>query len=157
MKFHPVEVGPFLKEIVDGFKGRFKERNCHVVMSIDDSPTLNIDRRMMDMVINNLISNALRYSPPGKDLKIKIKNNSKRCNISFEDSGFGIDRSDLKKIFRKFYRVQSPDTRNIAGAGLGLFISHEIVKNHKGKLMASSDGRGRGATFLISLPLKFGY
>ena len=73
LKFHPVEVGPFLKEIVEGFEGRFKERNCHIEMNVDDSPTLNIDRRMMDMVINNLISNALRYSPPGKDLKIKIK------------------------------------------------------------------------------------
>ena len=154
LKFHPVEIGPFIQEIIDDFQGRFREHECHVDLNMVDLPTLSIDRRMMDMVINNLIGNALRYSPRGSKLRIEVKNNSKTCYISISDSGFGIDKSDLKKIFRKFYRVQSPDTQNIAGAGLGLFISQEIVKKHKGKLMAFSDGRGRGATFRISIPLK---
>ena len=153
LKFNPVEIGPFLKEIINSFQARFKERDCYIEMDIVDSPTLNIDRRMMDIVINNLIGNALRYSHPGSDLEIEVKNNSKTCDISFKDSGFGLDRGDLKKIFRKFYRVRSNDTLNIAGAGLGLFISKEIVKNHKGKLTVSSNGRGRGSTFRISLPM----
>ncbi|HIE80540.1 MAG TPA: sensor histidine kinase, partial [Nitrospinaceae bacterium] len=60
---------------------------------------------------------------------------------------------DMKKIFRKFYRVQNKDTQNIEGAGLGLFISSEIIKNHKGRLKVSSSGRGKGSIFSVLLPV----
>jgi signal transduction histidine kinase len=72
--------------------------------------------------------------------------------VNFEDQGFGFEKKDMKKIFRKFYRVQNTDTQNIEGAGLGLFISSEIVKNHNGRLKVSSPGRGQGAIFSVQLP-----
>lgn len=156
LNFLPIEIGPFLEEMMNSFQGRFKERKCATKLEIFDSPTLNIDKRMMGMVINNLINNALRYSSVGSGLKVCVKNNGKFCNIQIIDSGMGIDKSDLKKIFRKFYRIQNRDTKNIAGAGLGLFISHEIVKNHKGKLIVDSFGKGRGSTFTVALPLATG-
>ena len=72
------------------------------------------------------------------------------------DNGIGFEKKDMKKVFKKFYRVQNKDTQNIEGAGLGLFISSEIVKNHKGRLKVMSPGRGQGSVFTVSLPISRG-
>ena len=76
--------------------------------------------------------------------------------IDFSDKGFGFDKKDLKNVFKKFYRVQNEDTQNIEGAGLGLFISREIVRNHKGRIRVTSLGRGLGSVFTVSLPVSRG-
>ena len=112
-----------------------------------------LDKRALSMVFNNLVGNALRYSPVGSPLKIHLHKNGKYWEVDFKDQGFGFDKKDMKKIFRKFYRVQNKDTQNIEGAGLGLFISSEIVKNHKGKLKVFSSGRGKGSVFSVLLPV----
>jgi signal transduction histidine kinase len=62
------------------------------------------------------------------------------------------DKKELKKVFKKFYRVQNQETQNIEGAGLGLYISRQIIKNHKGKINVFSEGRGKGTHFMLSLP-----
>jgi len=100
-----------------------------------------------------LIANALRYSPAGTVLTIAVRRDQKFCIIDFIDQGFGFDKKELKKVFKKFYRVQNKDTQNIEGAGLGLFISSEIIKNHKGRLKVSSSGRGKGSIFSVLLPV----
>ena len=108
------------------------------------------------MVFNNLIGNALRYSPVGSALKIHLHRKGRFWDIDFADQGIGFDKKDMKKVFKKFYRVQNKDTQNIEGAGLGLFISHELVRNHKGKLRVASLGRGKGSVFTVSLPISRG-
>jgi len=153
MQFQPVDLGSFLREVVKGYKRQFEEKNCRVKLEIEASPTLNLDQRALSMVFNNLISNAIRYSPRGSTLSIYLHKNGKYWEVNFEDQGFGFDKKDLKKIFRKFYRVQNEDTQNIEGAGLGLFISSEIIKYHKGQLKVSSLGRGKGSVFSVRLPL----
>ncbi len=154
LKMLPVKMDEFLQETIRGNEGRLKAKDFNWQINIVDSPTLLIDKRMMGMVFNNLLGNALRYSPSGSGLKIEMKNSGKNCEIKFQDSGIGIDKKDLKKLFRKFFRVQNNQTQNIEGAGLGLFISKEIIKNHKGKLMVFSEGIGKGATFTVALPLR---
>jgi len=153
LKMLPVKMDEFLKETIQGNESRLKAKGCNWQVNISDSPTLLIDKRMMGMVFNNLLGNALRYSPSGLDLKIEMANSGKNCEIKFKDSGIGIDKKDLKKLFRKFFRVQNNQTQNIEGAGLGLFISKEIVKSHKGKLKVFSEGLGKGTTFTVALPL----
>ena len=117
------------------------------------SPTLHVDKRAIRMVFSNLLSNALRYTPEGGPITIRVTAQKKFCVIEFIDSGVGLVKKDLKKIFRKFYRVQDKETQGVEGAGLGLFISREIVKNHKGKIEVYSQGKGKGSTFAVSLPL----
>jgi hypothetical protein len=82
-----------------------------------------------------------------------VRQDEKFCNIDFIDQGFGFDKKELKRVFKKFYRVQNQETQNIEGAGLGLYISRQIVKSHKGKIHAFSEGRGKGTRFMVSLPL----
>ena len=131
-----------------------EEKRCEIQWEINDSPTLRMDGRAMRMVFNNLIGNALRYSPKGSPLTIRMGTHKKFCDIDFIDQGFGLERRDLKKIFKKFYRVQNRDTQDIEGAGLGLFLSNEIVKNHKGQIRVHSEGKDKGTVFTVALPLQ---
>ena len=153
LQFQPVNLEVFLAEVIKGYKRQLEEKKCFVNLKREDSPTLNVDPKALRMVFNNLISNAIRYSPVGSTLTIHLHKIGKYWGIDFEDQGFGFEKKDMKKIFRKFYRVQNTDTQNIEGAGLGLFISSEIVKNHKGRLKVSSPGRGKGSLFSVLLPV----
>jgi len=153
LQFQSVNLGDFLQDVVKGYKRQFEEKQCLLDLKLDSSPVLSIDKRALRMVFNNLISNALRYSPGGSLLNIHLHQTEKYWEVNFEDQGIGFDKKDMKKIFRKFYRVQNNDTQNIEGAGLGLFISNEIVKNHKGRLKVSSPGRGKGSIFSVLLPV----
>ena len=153
LQFQSVNLGDFLLDVVKGYKRQFEEKQCSLDLKLDSSPTLSMNKRALRMVFNNLISNALRYSPAGSLLNIHLHKIGKYWEVNFEDQGIGFDKKDMKKIFRKFYRVQNEDTQNIEGAGLGLFISSEIVKNHKGRLKVSSPGRGKGSNFSVLLPV----
>ncbi|MEK9628320.1 MAG: HAMP domain-containing sensor histidine kinase [Nitrospinota bacterium] len=151
-----VDLGQFLSEVVKDHKRQFDERKCEVKLQLEASPMLTLDKKGLQMVFNNLISNALRYSPAGSPLKIHLHRTGRFWDVDFVDKGFGFDKKDLNKVFKKFYRVQNEDTQNIEGAGLGLFISREIVRNHKGKLRVMSPGRGKGSVFTVSLPVSRG-
>jgi signal transduction histidine kinase len=153
LQFQPVNLGAFLGEVIKGHKRQLEEKKCLVDLKLEDSPIMNLDQNALRMVFNNLISNAIRYSPVASSLKIHLHKNDKYWEVDFKDQGFGFEKKDIKKVFRKFYRVQNEDTQNIEGAGLGLFISSEIVKNHKGRLKVSSPGRGRGSIFSVLLPV----
>jgi len=153
LQFQPVEMGAFIREVVLGLKRQFEERNCQVKLEGEEDLILLLDQRAMRMVFNNLIGNALRYSPVGSPLTIRMQKNKKYCEIEFIDQGMGLDKRDMKKIFKKFYRVTNKDSQNIEGAGLGLFISNEIVRSHKGQMRVFSEGRGKGSVFTVALPL----
>lgn len=152
-EFHPVDLKTFLGEVVESHERLFQERHCRVHLQDEEMPEVRLDKRAMRMVFNNLIGNALRYSPSGSSLKITMRQKAGRCHIAFQDQGIGLSEKERKRIFRKFYRAQNPDTTNIPGAGLGLYISREIVKNHGGRITVASEGRGKGSTFTVSLPL----
>lgn len=155
LKFLPVNMGPFILEVMESYKHRFEEKGCETKIDIIDSPVLNVDKRALRMVFNNIISNALRYSPAGSDFTLRMENNRRYCEIKFIDTGIGLEKKDMRNILKKFYRVQNHETENIEGAGLGLFIAKETVKNHKGKFKVDSPGRGKGSKFTVFLPLKF--
>ena len=151
-----IDLGQFLSEVVNDHKRQFEEKKCEVKLQLEASPVLILDKKALQMVFNNLIGNALRYSPAGSSLKIHLHRTGRFWDIDFMDKGIGFEKKDMKKVFKKFYRVQNKDTQNIEGAGLGLFISHEIVKNHKGRLKVMSPGRGQGSVFTVSLPISRG-
>lgn len=153
-QFKPVELEKLLGELLKGYERQFKERECEARLDMQDSPVLYADDRALRMVFSNLLSNALRYTPNGGPITIRVKKREKYCDIEFIDSGVGIEKKDIKKIFRKFYRVNDKETQGTEGAGLGLYISREIMKNHKGKIEVRSEGKGKGSSFVVSLPLK---
>ena len=153
LQFNSVDVVSFLRETIEYHKRLFEDKQCQIQLKFDNQPKIRMDIRAMRMVFNNLIVNALRYSFTGSSLIIHVRQDEKFCNIDFIDQGFGFDKKELKRVFKKFYRVQNQETQNIEGAGLGLYISRQIVKSHKGKINAFSEGRGTGTRFIVSLPL----
>jgi len=107
------------------------------------------------MLIMNLIANAIKYNRsdiPKIDITFKTK--KKKLHISFEDSGIGIDKRDLQRIFKKFYQVGRSDNMTAKGSGIGLSLVQNIAKIHKGKVTARSKGAGHGSVFTVQLPYK---
>jgi signal transduction histidine kinase len=153
LQIQSVEMKPFVEDVFQSHRRQFEEKNCKAELEIEDAPTLNVDKRAMRMVFNNLIGNALRYTPTGRQFKIRMHKQDNFCNIDFIDEGLGMDEKDRKKVFKKFYRVRNKETHNIEGAGLGLYICQEIVKNHNGHIEVKSEGRGKGCVFTVSLPM----
>jgi len=151
-QFSSVDIVSFLQETIAHHQKLFEDKQCVIQLKFNDYVKVSIDGRAMRMVFNNLIANALRYSLAGTVLTIAVRRDQKFCIIDFIDQGFGFDKKELKKVFKKFYRVQNQETQNIEGAGLGLYISRQIIKNHKGKINVFSEGRGKGTHFMLSLP-----
>lgn len=112
---------------------------------------VEIDTDKMTQVIDNIVNNAIKYSPDGGVITCRLLETNKHIIISISDEGLGIPRKDIKKVFDRFYRVDKARSRKQGGTGLGLSISKEIVEQHKGRIWVNS-AEGRGSTFYISLP-----
>ncbi|MFC2043435.1 ATP-binding protein [Chloroflexota bacterium] len=117
-----------------------------------DLPTILGDQNLMSRVINNLVSNAVRYTPKGN---IKVRTYKSDCQIylSVHDTGIGIESGDLPHIFERFYRGQGVRQSKVHGTGLGLSIVKEIVEQHDGSIEVNSEF-GKGSTFKLMLPIK---
>ena len=108
------------------------------------------DEKHIKHIINNLISNAVKYSLPPSPIEIKIELENNTVNLSVSDQGIGIPKKDFDMIFEPFYRGEN--TEHISGTGLGLSIIKKAVEMHKGEIIVESE-EGKGSTFKIILPL----
>ena len=105
------------------------------------------------IVIINLLSNALKFTPPDGHINASVKQTGDFIEIRIEDSGSGINPKFLPHIFDRFSQSDSSTTRKFGGLGLGLAVSEHIVKLHNGTIEAKSEGEGKGSTFSVKLPL----
>ena len=112
---------------------------------------VEIDTDKMTQVIDNIINNAIKYSPDGGKITVSMKTTEIQMILSISDEGLGIPKKDLPKIFDRFYRVDKARSRAQGGSGLGLAIAKEIIKQHHGFIWAKSE-YGKGSTFTIVLP-----
>lgn len=112
---------------------------------------VEIDTDKMTQVIDNIINNAIKYSPDGGKITVSMKTTETQKILSISDEGLGIPKKDLPKIFDRFYRVDKARSRAQGGSGLGLAIAKEIIKQHHGFIWAKSE-YGKGSTFTIVLP-----
>jgi len=121
----------------------------HVGRSI---PPVNGDRNNLEAVFTNLVNNAIKYTPEGGEVTTRIKAEGKNVRVEVSDTGIGISKKDLPRIFGRFYRVKSEKTRQIVGTGLGLCIVKHIVEAHLGTISVESD-EGGGSVFTVVLPV----
>ena len=101
------------------------------------------------MIFDNLIDNAAKYTSEGGTIHLLIEAIEQHIIIRIADNGMGIEKGNLRKVFNKFYRIERNSLKKVHGSGLGLYVSHSIVKAHQGKIYATSEGPGRGATFSV--------
>lgn len=103
-------------------------------------------------VLRNLLENAVLYSPGVPEMELALKRNGKWAELSLKDQGRGLEQSQLRKIFNRFYRVEQPNER-VRGTGLGLYIVQSVIRDCGGTVQAASDGPGTGCTITLQLPL----
>ncbi|WP_223070463.1 cell wall metabolism sensor histidine kinase WalK [Paenibacillus caui] len=141
-----------LEDVEDRFSFQMKQKGITSSIRIgEDVGTVWMDRDQIDQVLDNLVSNAMKYSPEGGTIMIEAVNDSDgMVQISVEDNGIGIPKKDLSRIFERFYRVDKARSRNMGGTGLGLSIAREIVMAHGGAISLHSElGKGTKATFTL--------
>ncbi len=124
-----------------------------IKFSGDAGCDIMLDRNSIKTVFDNLVDNSIKYSVAPLEIMVKFKRSTKKTEIEFSDNGIGIPHDQIKKIFQKFHRIYDKDIPNVKGTGLGLYVVREIIKNHKGKVFAFSEGKGKGAKFKIELPI----
>lgn len=119
-----------------------------------DAPSVAVmaDVGEVTSAIMNLIDNAVKYSGDVVDVTVDVRRDAERVVVSVRDKGEGLPAAEVKRIFRRFYRVPGPLTRRVPGTGLGLFIVGHAARRHGGRAWATSDGAGLGATFHLELP-----
>jgi len=112
-----------------------------------------IDRDALRIVFNNLVDNAIKYSVDAVRISVRLIQDEKTISIEFADRGVGIAPKNQKKIFNKFHRIYGTNMPNVKGTGLGLYWVKEIIKYHGGRVTAFSEGKNKGSTFTIELPI----
>ena len=142
----------FILNRFDKMRSQEQEKKYELVRDYPiTSVWIEIDTDKMTQVIDNILNNAIKYSPDGGKITVSMKTTDDQMILSISDQGLGIPKEDLPKIFDRFYRVDKARSRAQGGTGLGLAIAKEIVKQHNGFIWAKSE-YGKGSTFTIVLP-----
>ena len=144
------EMNELLSEIVEDF---LLITTSHDVLLVPSPLTyVHADRDKIGQVISNFLNNAVKYSPNGKNIKLSCAGVEGMVKVGVSDEGMGINTYDQEKLFDRYFRVESTQTQQISGFGLGLYLSAEIIRRHKGEVWVESE-IGKGAAFYFSLPL----
>ena len=142
----------FILNRFDKMRAQDEEKKYELVRDYPiTSVWIEIDTDKMTQVIDNILNNAIKYSPDGGKITVSMKTTDDQMILSISDQGLGIPKEDLPKIFDRFYRVDKARSRAQGGTGLGLAIAKEIIKQHNGFIWAKSE-YGKGSTFTIVLP-----
>jgi signal transduction histidine kinase len=142
-------------ELVETCVGRARllaERK-QIRIEVEPLPDENLtgDRELMEYAVYNLLTNAVKYSPPDTTVRVAGARDRGRLRLSVKDEGIGMDRHEVKRIFQKFYRTNSAEKSGEAGTGIGLSIVEQIVIEHGGTIEVTSSP-GRGSCFTLVLP-----
>src|SRR4030042_3631766 len=149
-----LDVAEILKRTVELIQPQAQDKNIALHVKIDDNlPVISGNRSSVEALFINLISNAIKYTPPGGKVNVEMGENAQNVQLEVNDTGIGVEDVDFPRIFDKFYRVRSDMTKNISGTGLGLSIVKSVVDANYGTINIESKV-GEGTTFTVLLPAK---
>jgi two-component system phosphate regulon sensor histidine kinase PhoR len=152
VRHDPVLLGEVVKGVLLQLENMAQEKNIDVLLEIpQDIPLVKGDSGRLTQVFMNLIHNAIKFTPHGGKVGVKVTSMGEDCLVRVTDTGIGISAQDLPKIFNKFYQVDSSSTRQQSGTGLGLSISRQLITAHGGEMWVNST-KGKGTTFSFTLP-----
>ena len=145
---------PILEQTVKNYEVIAKEKGIEFTLKLPEAelPFLKLDTEKIGIVFDNLIDNAIKYTIPGGKVAVQVSIDKKYVVIEVEDTGIGIPKAQFHRMFTKFFRAVNAQLAETSGTGLGLYVSYNIVKRHKGTLSFESR-EGEGSTFILSLPL----
>ncbi len=153
LKKENIFLGEILQVVHYNFKLLAAQKKQKLHLNIESEEEIQVDRNRIQEVFENLISNAIKYAYPGTDIFIHMATRSDKIRVAVRDEGQGLNETDKNQLFTKFARLSSTPTGKERSAGLGLFIVKTLVELHKGSVWAESEGKDKGSTFIIELPL----
>jgi len=154
LEMKTVDLAHILRECIEANLPKAVEKAMNVSTDIPETfPNLYGDELRLSQIFNNLISNAIKYTPPEGDVRIYVEKQNQVVRVSVQDTGLGISPEDKAQIFDRFYRVRRPETDSIEGTGLGLAIVKSLVEAHQGEITLVSQ-LNKGSTFHVTLPIE---
>jgi len=144
-----------ISEVIFESEPKAKDKNLYLKFEKPkiSFPKILVDRQRIREALTNIIDNAIRYTQKG-GINIKLESANKRVRIIIADTGEGLTKEEISKIFEKFSRGTAGTKFWVEGVGLGLYLARKFVELHGGKIWAESEGKGKGSTFYIELPIK---
>ena len=148
------DLAKIVSNIVEKMREEISKKNMSITTNLEKNVFCFCDPMRIEQVLTNLLVNAIKFSIEGSGkISVKLYSKNDQGRIVVKDNGIGIVEDKLKKIFVKFYQVDSSSTREYGGTGLGLSVCKGLIENHGGKIWAESEGRNKGAEIHIRLPL----
>ena len=141
-----------IEDVVSNHYLEALDKGVSIEISADAKPVVRVDRIKFAEVVDQLIHNAIKYSPQEGKIVINIYSQNNRCGFSVTDFGLGFSPAKRDKLFQKYVKLHASTHYNAGSAGLGLTICRQIVELHGGSIVASSQGINKGATFVVDLP-----
>ena len=146
-----VDLGELIGRVVDSQRS-YTDRHEFDIIIPEDLPHINADRDKLDQVLTNLLSNAIKYSPDGGKISLHARKiDTNKISVSISDQGIGIPEDQISRLFTRFHRVDSRDSRKQYGTGIGLYLVKHLVEAHEGEVAVTSE-QGTGSTFTFILP-----
>lgn len=145
-----VELSKLVTDAVADFTKRFRNRT--ILADVEEGVVIEGELMLLQMLVNNLLENAIKYSPKDKPVKVTLQSDEANALLKVTDEGSGIQAGEKKKIFEKFYRSGDEFVRTTKGTGLGLYLCKRIVKDHKGTISVA-DHVPTGSIFTVSIPI----
>jgi len=153
LELRRIPVAPFVESCIETSMPRALEKDLKLLVHLDDRvPDIAGDRRRLTEVLQNLLDNAIQYTPAGGQIMVSAGPRSGEVVFTVSDTGIGIPQADQPRIFERFYRVDVARSREVGGTGLGLSIAKHLVETHGGRIWVESEV-GRGSQFHFSVPL----
>lgn len=148
LKPEPGQIQTLLEQVVDQARPKAEQKNITIIAALTDAAAI-FDSKWTSEAINNILDNAIKYTPEGGSIHIETSSYELFCRIDIKDTGMGISEEEQPKIFKRFYR--SPSVQNAEGVGIGLYLARQIISGEGGYMKVSSVP-GEGSVFSVFLP-----
>jgi len=153
----PLPLEPLIQSVIDNYEEEIQRKNIKLEFSkpSENPPSIRVDEEKIKLALQNIIDNAVRYTPSDGEVKVSLKydKSKKEIEVSVKDSGIGIPKDQQQRVFSKFFRGDNAIRMKTEGTGLGLFISKHIIEAHGGKIWFESE-EGKGTAFYFTLPIR---
>jgi signal transduction histidine kinase len=156
LKRDDVRIGALLEQLKTDYEAKAKNKQVKLEFNLPPKlPVLHADRDKIALALQNLVSNAVKYTPEGGQVTVNAAVEKERVTVDVTDTGIGINEQEIEKIFDRFYRAKDERVTEIVGSGLGLAIARDVIRLHGGDISVESEP-GKGSTFTLTLPIPEG-
>ncbi|MDK2893061.1 ATP-binding protein [Methanohalophilus sp.] len=143
-----------METVLEDLKIQADEKKINLKLNLDENiPEINGDWDKLTDMLTNVVDNAIKFTPVGGKITLSAFREDKKIHIVVKDTGIGIPKDMIGKLFQRFYQIDASRKRKYGGTGLGLYISKTIVEAHKGEMWIESEGEGKGTEVHFRLPV----